>query len=1163
MKKLLSTLIAVVMVLSMLPAMVNAQVTACEIITLSGETPAYGETLKANVTGGDGVTYQWQRVDSTNLATDITGANAETYIVTEEDAGYSLQVVATDADSSVTSSKVAIKSYIKSAYQGFYTVNKNPNPDNVFTLDGTYFYTLANSFNNVESKYFIVANQVQGSYYINTKSMIPQNAAGNLTHHLNNSDIAGIGNDFKKYINNNHIWITEASGPSTYSYSAGITIPSVSEMVKYGDTIGWYVGEVQYQTRTQYTSTKDYLLNINLNGNDTQMKTNVWGIPFTLNIRPVFYLKDGFFGNVAVDLKSAGTAVKNEIKRYDYETLSNLYSDADLYKYLGVKNPEAPFIIEKAEIVALSGNTPAYGETVKAEFEYSDVNDYELSSYTINWKNSDSDTVLATGDTYIVTEADTGKNLYYEIEITDANGTTGTVKSSEYAIASIISIDPLTVWQWVTVNQTTPPENVFVFNGKSFSIADVLNNEKFKYFVVANDIYGDRKRTADDIYLTKESGLGKYLNTDLPNHTNADYKFADEIKEHIDWTHKWMVESAPKATIPIEKAYSYEAGVSILSANELKRYGTKIGYDLGVAAYMLRSPVNWENANHNGHYAVVRKDQEVGGLALAQWEYGSATNIRPVFYLDGDFFKEVEIDLSKAGTNVLAEIKKLDYSTLIELYTASELKTYLELDPPEGYVAINDLAISARSGAEPAYGDTISVSFEYDTALNENAMADYSVVWKNTDGITLGTQKTYVVKETDAGKTIYAEVTVKDSADNAYMHESDGVLIPAFDLSGKGANYIAKIKKTVSEDDVFTLDGQEFTLVKAFDNEESTYFVAANQTYGTYRAESNILDPTNASNMQYWLANDFPEDGNNGYFLPEDIVKNIDYNHVWVTEGASAAATPIESYSFKAGITIPSASEMDRYGDVMSYDIGAVYYTRTTANYKAEGSEACFLLVSDSRVGGNTETQALLPHWNATTNPAATGIRPVFYLKKDFFTTTKLDLTTVGTNVLSLMAEKYSIEELAHLYDAEILEEMGFVYDTEIATTFTKYNSDEELYELNGATSLQANVAVTNNADDAFEATIYLAIYDGSDNLVAVKSANASVASGESKTVTAGFETLSGIGAGHVAKLMIWKASQTPVRKVNVLNTVVESTATTASFSSENRGNNFFEASQL
>jgi len=153
-----------------------------------------------------------------------------------------------------------------------------------------------------------------------------------------------------------------------------------------------------------FTSLNSWNYNYIVNGQlDSQADTryrnqhdNLTGNPVN-NIRPQFYLKDGFFANVAIDLKTAGADVLEEIKKEDIDALRELYTDAELTTYLGIDLSQYP------EIKTYSGEDLAYGETV-----YSTVSDatWKINNEEINVSNN----------SYIITEADAGKTIAVEYE---------------------------------------------------------------------------------------------------------------------------------------------------------------------------------------------------------------------------------------------------------------------------------------------------------------------------------------------------------------------------------------------------------------------------------------------------------------------------------------------------------------------------------------------------------------------------------------------------------------------------------------------------------------------------------------------------------------------------------------------------------------------------
>ena len=1169
MKKLLALNLALTcFATTLVPMTAMAAGETASIGTLSGETPAYGETLTVSVTGAS----QQYAVDKWIIGdTEVESDGSDTYIVTEADAGKSISaVVAFEDESTITTDAVAIPKRLYYDNVPMFTyvsdIASDPAAASKFTYEGQSF-TLADTFNNEKSKYFIIANETYG-VRLRDKNKLDENSIintwlnGDFLSYGNENGVKPLSSVIQKHIDFDHYWATEGSSGDfqfdPYAYKAGVSVLSASELKMYGAKAG-YDMQCIYMLRSVLNGNSVHYLVVPAKGAeetyDTTVRLSNWDAPSSCNIRPVFYLDGGFFKEAAIDLSTAGDEVKEAVKAVGWDALKKIYSTQDLIAYLGMEAGDDVMDIRDMKINTVSGEELKYGETVKASFNYADTT--PLASYTINWKTVGSDEILGTGDEYVITEADTAKTLYYTMIATDTNGKTVSMDSESYAVperlvkSRIVYTDP----QLWSCNKDSNPDYTFTYGGKKYVLADVLNNEASKYFIISDELYGTRTR--DKLKLDESSALQSWLNGDFVNYGNnngAITPFPKTLTKHIDFNHLWKTEGNDNNF----DNYSFKAGVTVPSWNELKIYTDKAGFNLG-STYMLRTTLNGNSSN----YLVLDAGGSTDTMGkIGWWSVPSAINIRPVFYLDGGFFADAAIDLATAGSAVINEIKKVDEKTLLSIYSMQDMVKYLGYTAPENYIYINNLAIGARSGADTAaYGDTLEVSFEYGKD-NTAPLADWTADWK-ADGVKVGEGKSYIVTEADAGKTITADVIFTTTDGKTDRHTANALAIPTILIQNSivAGSEFGSIKNT-ADADKFTVGGKEFSLIRQYDNDKSTFFVAAEEVYGLVENRSNKFDPNNDLSMQYWLSNSFAKgDVESGDTLPDDITNYIDFDHIWLTEGAPSATNPIEApYTFKAGVTVPSISEIKR-NDNMGYAVNdsSTYFVRTPADYSENGKTFSFVSGTDKEWGG-----VLFNHWDL---PSTAGVRPVFYLSGDFFKNVKMDIENIGDNVFEMMKNTYSLDELAHLYTADeiaLLEEGGFKWNLKTNVSFKNYDESADVTELAGATSLKAIITVENNTGAAVNTKAYIALYDGFDRLAGIDIADISVGNGSSATVKPGFETLSGVDAGYKVKVMIFGDDMTPLLKsAKTLGTTGGTAATKAALSSAAVGNNFFAASQL
>ncbi|MDY5627657.1 MAG: hypothetical protein SPF92_08665, partial [Clostridia bacterium] len=335
-----------------------------------------------------------------------------------------------------------------------------------------------------------------------------------------------------------------------------------------------------------------------------------------------------------------------------------------------------------------------------------------------------------------------------------------------------------------------------------------------------------------------------------------------------------------------------------------------------------------------------------------------------------------------------------------------------------------------------------------------------------------------------------------------------------------------------------------FTLVKDFDNDTSTYFIAASQGICTHNGGNSVLMNSDSSgNLSNWL--------NSGFLsqLPSGMVTYMDKEHLWSTEGAALAGIT-DTYCFKAGVAVPSAAEFIRYNSTLAYDIGATYWLRTASNQK---KDARLMKIEQIDTKNNTDTQVkIVPNGLNDTSPY---IRPVFYLNRDFFKNVAIDLNEAGDNVLAVMRKNYLIEDLSNLYDVAVLREKGFESIFDLTVKLTDKNG-EELTNSAETNYVNAEFSVINNRTEDFDAYIYLAVYDANNTLTGVKCGELSAAANGSHITKNLFLDLESIDHTQI-KAFVWGKNLCPIQS-KVLGPV-STPAAEATISSESRGNNFLE----
>jgi len=209
-------------------------------------------------------------------------------------------------------------------------------------------------------------------------------------------------------------------------------------------------------------------------------------------------------------------------------------------------------------------------------------------------------------------------------------------------------------------------------------------------------------------------------------------------------------------------------------------------------------------------------------------------------------------------------------------------------------------------------------------------------------------------------------------------------------------------------ENVFRLagDDQEFILLDTSNDENSTFFVMSKQDYGnTNFGQSQKFDINDKKSIAYFLNNDFK--GRTYQFMTKAVLDYIDYNHVWYTEPGNKDGAGDSGYTTTCGLAVMSLTEWHQYKDKFGI----------RDNISSSKTDGWWLRTA--RVGGDVQSvfmTAINPNllgnqqeWKVTGGLA---IRPVFWLKRDFFKDNRLDLENTGENVIKALKEVYQPAEI-------------------------------------------------------------------------------------------------------------------------------------------------------
>lgn len=233
--------------------------------------------------------------------------------------------------------------------------------------------------------------------------------------------------------------------------------------------------------------------------------------------------------------------------------------------------------------------------------------------------------------------------------------------------------------QLSTVQENTPEENVFTVGGKDMILLDQGSEGASRYMILAKNFYGLRavepknagwkgynlnfnpQAYASDGNSMENKHVAYWLNSSEAGgflDPESETGLPEAIRRHLDMNHEWRTE----ANKNMPNDYRFTAGVTLLSLSELKAYADKIGLVDNITAETTKL-IWWLRTGYgNEPNSIMFVNGAADKLGQTERWTGNPAGIRPVFWLDEDFFRTEKIDnVLSAGQNVRASP---DYSVL-------------------------------------------------------------------------------------------------------------------------------------------------------------------------------------------------------------------------------------------------------------------------------------------------------------------------------------------------------------------------------------------------------------------------------------------------------------------------------------------------------------------
>ena len=588
----------------------------------------------------------------------------------------------------------------------------------------------------------------------------------------------------------------------------------------------------------------------------------------TYYVRPVFWLDKDFFAKQKPNISGAGAEVKNEIA----EAIEELKSE---YK----RNPQE--VLERytedelMDIGIIPGPVGSTGGTMPwIEGDYIDRPIYAEGKFTVGGKefilldtDIDGNFFVSTADMY-------GKYRYHKKDA-----------QTEVTIGALLPLVTATKSQGSDVFDTFDNSNV----------ATAMSDAQKDWFFST----------------TNQDSIGYWLNNEfLANGNGEDYILPDAIKDNLV-EKEWEIEaikplfksSEQGAVTAIEnaedetdgvtkkselvklksKAYTVQGKISLLSYTEYENYWEKLGYtsvNSGGAiletadtdGVLFRTPaVRLECSDtgyvlRRGSFGMVKqgnyytvdggkgKGRQIGILAFRNsYKSTSHYNVRPVFYLDKDFFKTVKLEnIDNVGEDVKAVIKHTcKIYELSEPYDESELVT-LGYDLTE-YPKASNTVINGT----PTVGSLITVDYDYVSGIGKGEKNTKYVWYTKADDksetVIAETELPKLIVTSDLkGEKIYVKVYPCDTAGNEGLVSVAETSRAVSDVKGVKLEAITatktEVNATVRNDS--TVDEEIRCFVAVFDSRNILVTLITEPVQTVKAGERGIINITSIPTSQ-------------------------------------------------------------------------------------------------------------------------------------------------------------------------------------------------------------------------------------------------------------------------------------------------------------------------
>ena len=646
--------------------------------------------------------------------------------------------------------------------------------------------------------------------------------------------------------------------PEPYSVTSRVTLLSAEEYAQYFEKIGADCGGAWF-LRDPHPTQNNAWVEVANASTGSRAAGKLYSVQsFNFNrraVRPACMLDSDFFRNVKLDVDNMGENIIEYIKaNYEKEDLSDIYDSDDLNTIFdGVRRPEV-------ENLVLTGENRT-GYPIGYDYDFVHPEGKGEGESIVKWylssgaSSADYTEITVTDGEYYILPADAGKYLTVEVTPVDEDGTPGRAVRSE-------PMGPLAASAGILPNQSALFENQqpaadpdYIFNVDGWSNGFVLldEDENGRFFIGTTDEYGTVAFDSNGgVKFDPEdpANVGYYLNTTVLNGENSGTRLPGSVIEYIDRDTVWFTE-AGNANSNAPHDYYTQAAISLLSYTEWQEYYQKFGFDNGytIVGWWLRSPMG--NGDVTADILAVRTNSSVDFQGRA-FQYGSsaALLVRPVFWVEGDFFKNVKLDVSTMGSEVknmmLRNYTMDDLSSGSAGYTQEELEAMGFADAP--------LADGLYISGIAASGNQIQAAYDYTAEAAEGESDFQWYISDSADGalspIDGASQRYLDVSDDMVGKYVSFSVIPKNADGVGGMRvecgyrtliaQSQSINLPENEVMNEQGGYPSVSDSVITYSATVEGEPAELTLIIAYYGENNELISVDTRDYSLQGQELSI-----------------------------------------------------------------------------------------------------------------------------------------------------------------------------------------------------------------------------------------------------------------------------------------------------------------------------------